>query len=151
RDAGRQAHHCQELPRIVLMQNVVRELRSDPCLRCDRDEQLSRIHGQGAIEILWCDSHNCRDLAIQAKNLPHGVGRRIEAIAPETIADHHDGRVAGLVKFGTEHSPTLWLDAEHGKIVGRYKLPEYTLGFPAHIALEPDIERDASLECSDSR
>ena len=95
------------------MQNVVRKLRSERGRRGDRDEQLSRILGKGAIELFRCDSHDGRNLPIQVKHLPHGVGRRIEAIAPETIADHHNGRVTGLVNCGAEHSSTLGLDAEH--------------------------------------
>ena len=117
-DAGRQAHDCQELLGIALMQHVVRELRSERGRRGDRNEQLRGIDGKGAIEILRRDSHDGRDLSVQAKHLADGVGRGVEAIAPETIADHHHGRITGLVKFGAKHSSTLGLHAEHGKIIG---------------------------------
>ena len=98
---------------MALMQHVVPELRSERGRHCDRDEQLSRIQGKGAIEIFRGDSHDGRGLPIQPKRLSHRVGRGVEAIAPKTITDHHNRRVSGLVKFGAEHSSTLRWDPEH--------------------------------------
>ncbi len=136
---------------MALMQHVVRELRSQRRRRRDRNEQLSGINGKGAIEIFWRDSHDGRRLSVQAKRSPHRVGSGVEAIAPETIANHHHGRVAGPVDCGAEHSATLRLHAEHGKIIGGYKLSEDALWFGVQTALERDIEWDAGLECGDGK
>jgi len=64
RHAGRHAHHGQEFFSTTLMQHIVRQFWSDRRGRGDRDEQLSRIHAKGAIEILRCDSHDGCDLPI---------------------------------------------------------------------------------------
>src|SRR5580700_11276401 len=69
---------------------------------------------------------------------------------PETIADDHGGRVAGLIERGTEHAPLLRLHAEHGKIVGRDELAEDALRARLEISLIGDVEGNADLECSDS-
>ncbi len=71
-----------------------------------------------AIEILRRNSHDGRGLPIHAKNVSHRVGRGVEPIAPETIADHHNGRIAGLVESGAEQTSTLRFDTQHGKIIG---------------------------------
>src|ERR1700719_1977896 len=102
---------------MALMQDVVRELRSERGRRGDGDKQLSRIHGKGTIEILRCNSHDCGGLPIQAKCLSPGIGGRIKAIAPEGIADYHNRRVARPVKCGVEHSSTLGLDTQYRKII----------------------------------
>jgi hypothetical protein len=49
--------------------------------------------------------------------LPQGVGRGVETIAPETVADHHNRCVAGPVHCWTKHSSPLGSHAEHGKII----------------------------------
>jgi len=133
------------------MQNVVRQLGRERGGDRDRNKQLRGVDGKGAIEILGRDSHDGRVSPIQVKYLPQGVGRGVQAIAPETIANHHNGRVTGPVHGGAEHSATLGFDAEHGKIVGGYKLSKDTLGFAIQIAFERDVEWDAGLECSDPR
>jgi hypothetical protein len=89
-------------------------------------------------------------LPIQAKYLAQSVGRGIEAIAPETIANYHNGRVAGFVNGRAEHSSTLGFHAEHGEIFGGYKLSEDTLRLGIQVALEGDIERNTGLEGSDA-
>ena len=99
------------------MQHVVGELRSERSGGRDRDKQLRGLDAKGAVKILRRNSHNGSDLAIQAKYLTQGVGRGVEAIAPEAIANHHNGRVTGLVNLGAEHSSKLGLHAEHGKII----------------------------------
>src|SRR5277367_4401848 len=109
------------------MQHVVPELRSERGRYRDGDEQLSRIHGKSATEIPRCDSHDDRVLAVQAKRLPHRVGIGVEAGAPETIADDHNGCVAGLVQSCAEQTPTLSIDAEDGEIIGRYELSKDVL------------------------
>src|SRR5215472_3632218 len=113
RNARRQAYHGPELPGVALTQHVVPELRSEDRRDRDRDEQLSQILAQGAVKVLRSDSYDGCLLPIQPQRLSHRVRRGVEAIAPETIADHHHWRVAGLVKFWVEQPPTLGLDAEH--------------------------------------
>ena len=44
---------------IAFMQHVVREFRSKRGRCCDRDEQLGRSNGNGAIEVLRRDSNGC--------------------------------------------------------------------------------------------
>ena len=112
---GASRHHGEKVFGIALMKHIIGELRRQGCRGGDGHEQLRRIIGKRAIEILRGDSHNGRGLPVQTKRLPHRVGRGVEAIAPETIADDHDGRVAGLVELGAERSSPLRLDAEHGK------------------------------------
>jgi hypothetical protein len=149
-DAGRQTHHGEELTGIALMQHVIRELRSKGSRGCDGNEQLSGIDGKRAIEILWGDSDDGRRLSVQAKRLSHRIRRGIETIAPETITDYYNGRVARFIKFGGEHSSLLRSDAEHGEIIGGYKLSKDALRRRIYITLKSDIERDAGLECSDA-
>ena len=100
------------------MQHVIREFRSECGRYGDGNEQLSRDSWKCAIEILWGDSHDGRRLSVEAKRLSHGVRRGVEAIAPETITDHHHRRIARLIKLSAEHSSALRLDAENGKIIG---------------------------------
>lgn len=70
----------------------------------------------------------------------------VEAGAPETIADDHNGRVAWLVQFGAEQSSTLSIDAEDGEIIGRYELSKDPLWFRVRMALQADVEWDAVLD-----
>src|SRR5580658_1590920 len=71
-------------------------------------------------------------------------------IPPETVGDDDDGRAAGLIEFGAEDSSELRLHAEHGKIIGRYKLAEDALRLRIPSTLKDYIERDADLKCGDS-
>ena len=83
------------------MQHIVRELRGEGGRRCDGDEQLRRIasgSSRAPLKFFGVIPTMVASLPIQAKRLSHRVGRGVEAIAPETIADHHHGRVSGLVE-----------------------------------------------------
>src|SRR5579864_3556000 len=115
------------------MQHVIRQLRSQRSRHCNGNEKLSGIDGKCAIETFWGNSHDGRRLSVQAKRLSHGVRRGVEAIAPETITDYHNGRVTGLVEFRAENSSALRLHTKDRKIVGRDKLSEDAVGFCIHI------------------
>ncbi len=150
RDAGRQTQHRQKLLGIVFVQNIVPEFRRKRGWNGDGDKQLGRDEGQRAIEILRRDSHDGGGLPVQVQHLPQRIGRRVHPIAPETIADHHHRRVARFIERIAEHASTLRPDAEHRKIVGRYKLPEHALRLRVAVPLECDVERDALLERRDA-
>lgn len=120
-DSRRQTQRGQEFPGIASMQHVVGEFRRKCRWNCDRNEKLRGSDGNDAIEIRRSDSDNGRHLSVQAKRLSHRTGRGVETIAPETIADRHNGRIAALVQSGAQHTAALRRDTKHGRIVGRYR------------------------------
>src|ERR1700758_1727028 len=101
------------------------------------------MDAQRAIEIFRRDSHDGRQLPVQLQRLPHSIGRRVQTVAPESIADHHHRRVATLVTLWTQDSSALRLHAHHRKIIRRHKLPEHALWSRIEIALISHIERYA--------
>src|SRR5579862_7359278 len=149
-DAGRSTHHREKFSGVALMQYVVREFGSERCGNCSRYKQLGRSYSESAIEIFRRESDDRRDLSVEPKNLAHGVGRRIEASAPEAIADHDGGRVAGPVERWVEHTSALRWYSQDGKIIGRDQLTENTFGSCVCRALKGDVEWDAGLHRSDA-
>ena len=103
------------------MQHVVRKFRSERSRSRARHEQFSRIRSvsRAPLNFFGVIPTMVAICPFRRSICPTAFGRRIQAIAPETIADHDDRRFAGFVnRSAFEHASALRLHAEHGKIIG---------------------------------
>src|SRR5262249_2235950 len=117
-DTGRQTHDGPELSGVALVQYVIGQFGSQRGRDSDGNKHFRGILKEHAVEVPRGDSYDGRLLPVHPEHLPHCIGRGVEAIAPETIADHDRWEIAGPVEFGAEEPSALWSYAEHGKIIG---------------------------------